>query len=336
MVDNNVERRKARDAEWQQNNRDRVNASINQSHQKLRNDFFVMYGGKCACSGCSENNQWFLTLDHINNDGHQSRAQGKQNLHIYRDAVNEYRPDLFQPMCFNCNCGKNRNGKICPHVGVGNSSSFRKYGSKLTTKQIQEIQGRYRQWDRENGIEALAKDYNVCSETIGNFVLSGRRKIMQKRSDAAWTRKQRIHDKFFEMYGNKCACPGCNEKNKGFLTLDHVISNNSMPVDKRKKGLKAYRDAIREYRPDLYQVLCYNCNCAKNRNDEVCPHIEIKEKETIELNQKNKLTTEHVIEIRKTHKQYSRTYGTRNLARRFGVCNQTIEDVVYNRSWKNV
>jgi len=86
MVDNNVERRKARDAEWQQNNRDRVNASINQSHQKLRNDFFVMYGGKCACSGCSENNQWFLTLDHINNDGHQSRAQGKQNLHIYRDS----------------------------------------------------------------------------------------------------------------------------------------------------------------------------------------------------------------------------------------------------------
>ena len=42
------------------------------------------------------------------------------------------------------------------------------------------------------------------------------------------------------------------------------------------------------------------------------------------------------IEIRKTHKQYSRTCGTRNLARRFGVCNQTIEDVVYNRSWKGV
>jgi len=171
----------------------------------------------------------------------------------------------------------------------------------------------------------------------------------RKARDAAWMAAnrdrvnasinqshQKLRNDFFAMYGEKCACPGCKESNKSFLTLDHVISNACLPANKRKRGLRAYREAIKEYRPDLYQTLCYSCNCAKNRNKEVCPHIEIKEKEIIELNQKNKLTIEQVMEIRRTHKQYSRTCGTRNLARRFGVCVQTIEDVVYNRSWKSV
>jgi len=335
-MDKNVERRRATSRIWQYANRERMNASVNLSHRNLRSTFLTMYGSKCSCPGCSEVNQWFLTLDHVNDDGCLARSQGKQNLHIYRDAVNEYRPDLYRILCFNCNCGRSRNGKICPHVGVGKSTSFRKYKSKLTATQIQKIRSRYKRWDRKNGIQALAKDYNVGSEAIENVVLEDRQKIKQMRSNKALLRKQETYDRFFKMYGDKCACPGCGETNRSFLTLDHVVSNKKLPVSKRKKGLKAYREALREFKPDLFQVLCYNCNCAKNRNKETCPHLEIKGKRNIELNQKNKLNVEQVEEIRKTHKQYCRTHGTRALARLYNVCTQTIEDVVYNRSWKDV
>ena len=73
-----------------------------------------------------------------------------------------------------------------------------------------------------------------------------------------------LRNKFFEMYGDKCVC--CGEKEKSFLTLEHIIPR----MGKNETGYKSRKKAIEEYRPDLYQVLCYNCNCGKI--DGVCPH----------------------------------------------------------------
>ena len=73
------------------------------------------YGRDCACCGESEFN--FLTLDHINNDGAQHRREigGKTGYNMYRWLINNELPDGFQTLCYNCNCGKARNGGICPH-----------------------------------------------------------------------------------------------------------------------------------------------------------------------------------------------------------------------------
>jgi hypothetical protein len=92
-----------------------------------------------------------------------------------------------------------------------------------------------------------------------------------------WGKKHRenIKDNFFNLYGNKCNC--CGETNRDFLTLDHVMNDGA-----KRRGGYSYRDlkqeykhATSEYNPSIYQVLCYNCNCGKQRNNGVCPHMKI-------------------------------------------------------------
>jgi hypothetical protein len=75
--------------------------------------------------------------------------------------------------------------------------------------------------------------------------------------------------KFIDRYGGKCSC--CGEDDYRFLTLDHVTSDGA----EHRKGLwdaQIYSDAIKLYQPEKYQVLCFNCNCAKQSNGGICPH----------------------------------------------------------------
>ena len=75
-----------------------------------------------------------------------------------------------------------------------------------------------------------------------------------------------IRKAFVKMYGGLCAC--CGEIEIEFLTLDHIIPRTS--ENRQETGSKGYSKALSEYRPDLYQVLCFNCNCARRHG--VCPH----------------------------------------------------------------
>lgn len=76
----------------------------------------------------------------------------------------------------------------------------------------------------------------------------------------------RYKNQFLEMYGNACSC--CGETIFDFLTIEH--KQGQMKAT-RRTGLVAYRDAVKEYRPDSYEVLCWNCNCAKGKLG-YCPH----------------------------------------------------------------
>lgn len=83
---------------------------------------FTAYGGKCVC--CGETNPLFLTLDHINGDGAKHRKEignngprGANSDKTYRWAIKNNYPNTLQILCFNCNCGKQRNGGVlCPHI----------------------------------------------------------------------------------------------------------------------------------------------------------------------------------------------------------------------------
>lgn len=89
--------------------------------------------------------------------------------------------------------------------------------------------------------------------------------------------QQRIYDlnvkiKIIEAYGGKCIC--CNEDAIEFLTIDHI--NNDGAEDRKKNGNKSggnlYRWLIKNNFPkENYQILCYNCNCAKGFFG-YCPH----------------------------------------------------------------
>ena len=88
------------------------------------------------------------------------------------------------------------------------------------------------------------------------------------RSERQRRHNNRLRSTFFEMYGEVCAC--CGEANKGFLTLEHKDGN-----PKLGQAFQEYRRAIKTYSPELFEVLCYNCNCSKKFLP-ACPHIEVK------------------------------------------------------------
>lgn len=73
---------------------------------------FDHYGRVCVC--CGETDELFLTIDHIDNDGNKQRkASGTNSQYslILRDGF----PSNLRTLCYNCNCGRAKNGGICSH-----------------------------------------------------------------------------------------------------------------------------------------------------------------------------------------------------------------------------
>lgn len=73
------------------------------------------YGSVCAC--CGEPDVRFLTVDHIDNNGAAHRQENKLNTGVrtYYFLIRNNFPKDFQLLCWNCNCGKQHNGGVCPH-----------------------------------------------------------------------------------------------------------------------------------------------------------------------------------------------------------------------------
>lgn len=92
-----------------QSKRDEKAKSLN-----LRLKLLHGYGGACAC--CGERNPFFLTVDHINNNGAEERRQFGNNMYkFYRFLISkEFPKENYQLLCYNCNCSKGSYGQ-CYH-----------------------------------------------------------------------------------------------------------------------------------------------------------------------------------------------------------------------------
>ena len=91
------------------------------AHVNRRKDLvqetFAAYGGpKCSC--CGEDNPLFLTIDHTDGGGNQHREEVGSGVIFYAWLKKHGFPKGYRVMCFNCNCGRARNGGICPHMDV--------------------------------------------------------------------------------------------------------------------------------------------------------------------------------------------------------------------------
>ena len=73
--------------------------------------------------------------------------------------------------------------------------------------------------------------------------------------------------KAIQVYGGKCAC--CGETNLAFLCIDHIRGGASQ--NRQQNLYTEMREAVLNPDHDTYQVLCANCNMAKERA-EGCPH----------------------------------------------------------------
>jgi hypothetical protein len=95
-------------------------------HKKWRDalklEVIQIYGGKCACKGCTVTHPDFLTVDHKNNDGAKHRKQMRSGKKV-KSLTSFYAwlkkrgfpKDRFQLLCWNCNLSKYQHGS-CPHT----------------------------------------------------------------------------------------------------------------------------------------------------------------------------------------------------------------------------
>lgn len=117
---------------------------------------------------------------------------------------------------------------------------------------------KYYKNNREKIIEHNLKSLKIKKETIPGF------REAHNQYVKSWNEKYRRE--FLDMYGNRCVC--CGEDTYEFLTLEHKLGQKGQ---KKEKPSTAYRKATLEYRPDLYEILCMNCNHAKGMRG-YCPH----------------------------------------------------------------
>lgn len=96
-------------------------------HRAYRAEHLAMvlnhYGARCAC--CGETEPIFLTVDHVRGNGAAHRREikaGRSVDNLYRWIIKNGFPDDFQVLCFNCNCGRYRNGGQCPHTTEGSTT----------------------------------------------------------------------------------------------------------------------------------------------------------------------------------------------------------------------
>lgn len=82
-------------------------------HREWKRAALAVIGESCAC--CGESTFEFLTIDHVDNDGHIHRRQiNQRNIYEWLAKV-DYKTDFrLQTLCFNCNFAKRYNGE-CPH-----------------------------------------------------------------------------------------------------------------------------------------------------------------------------------------------------------------------------
>lgn len=123
------------------------------------------------------------------------------------------------------------------------------------------------------------KPFGECKrcniERVGARYRANREMIRKRDNLKMVETRARIKEAVFAAYGGfVCAC--CGEKERAFLTLDHVDNDGAkhrLKVTGRRNaaGFQMYAWLVRNNFPAGFQVLCMNCNWGK-RTTGVCPH----------------------------------------------------------------
>lgn len=90
-----------------------------------------------------------------------------------------------------------------------------------------------------------------------------------QQNDYRRAQRERVFLDVLAHYGGACAC--CGERERYFLTLDHIDGNgwqHRRQVGKTDMWKWAHANGY----PSIFQVLCLNCNAGRYRNGGRCPH----------------------------------------------------------------
>jgi len=136
------EQRKETRRKYRQNNLEKVRKHSRElmviKRKEWRDAVLNHYGKECAC--CGEINQYFLTIDHVENNGAEHRKKlniPKGGSSFYGWLVRNDFPKGFQTLCMNCNWGKRYYG-VCPHHILEPSETIPK-GSRVKQPEARSI-----------------------------------------------------------------------------------------------------------------------------------------------------------------------------------------------------
>ena len=120
----------------------------------------------------------------------------------------------------------------------------------------------------------------VCHNALSKKSRSKNNKYRKRQAEWFKVNKKKLalrrfwlKAKVISNYGTKCVC--CGEDNIHFLCIDH-INNDGAKHRKMLGGSSILLWLKKNNYPPGFQILCYNCNCAK-RFHEVCPHLKAKQ-----------------------------------------------------------
>lgn len=233
-------------------------------NRQLKIDAFLNYGGIiCVC--CKEEELKFLTIDHVQNDGAIDRAKGLVGIKLYRWMRKNNYPDKarFRVLCYNCNSMRGNYG-FCSHeyknVCQNQCTICKQY---LIERSI------YNRNNKKNNYHLFFKhsDINICIDC--SICLKHNTDDVSKKINSKISILNRRTNILLK-YGGKCVC--CGESKYCFLTIDHKTGQGNHKNANYNYGGRLYRKLKQEnYPQNDYQLLCFNCNCAKGHFDE-CPH----------------------------------------------------------------
>lgn len=145
-------------------------------------------------------------------------------------------------------------------------------------EKLRENERRYRQRHPERVRESRRKSWQKHYLEHRDQVIARNKENYRKhklaRSQYSHEYCQKRKATIMQAYGGKCAC--CGESNLCFLCLDHIDGGGTQHRYRVGVGQNFYIWIVRQNFPAGYQVLCYNCNMAKE-SPGGCPHKYIKE-----------------------------------------------------------
>lgn len=231
--------KKLRNRNYYINNKDKIKKRVENYYDRvgkgkehkriqiLKSQLLIMLGG--ICNNCKRTD--YLTLDHINNDGHAERYTSKWAI-IRKIIKDEIKRKNYQLLCHNCNQKK---------------QMLKIRSDALSKKPV-----------------GISKQCPTCDRSMDKIFFHNHPAYIDGKyyecSFCVTNRNLKVKASIFEYYGN--ACKMCNESDIDVLSLDHIE-----PIGKNRQfhGSIIYRKLLNgSYDRSKFQVLCFNCNQNKS------------------------------------------------------------------------
>lgn len=113
-------------------------------------------------------------------------------------------------------------------------------------------------------------EYQKNPEHHNNYQREWCKQHRPKLLKQARDRHRAYREQAIALYGGKCNC--CGISTYEFLAIDHIKGGGTKERKEKWPNSQSFYRWIKEnYVPDVYQILCHNCNSA-NGYYGYCPH----------------------------------------------------------------